>query len=1233
MTKRARYFMIGSGHESESEPDYEIKDGEVNVLLPSISDTEIDKLYISFSDLDPKQKQFKGSKREYVANVTMLITKNIVHVTANSPYNFPNKKNLVGGMTRDDDDEDEEDDVVAPEDIPIQVSEVDENDIDEEDNEDDEDDEDFDEDDIGIEEDITTRLTSKNIYDEYKVALGNFLVRSENLRSEEQYDKYMSRVFPKIDDETIKAIKSDAKDIYTPAAFKVVDDISNLPVRLKEISRTDEGGLIEDPLDIEFRMYFDRVLKSPVLKAMDIEELRTQYKRLTNGMTLYYDALKAAKNKDVELQEFTSRSLNFTMYPYLTDFNTYNGLGTLSRRFITGAGGESLKDRQTARTAEQGKIGEFMLRSDKILMKRYGFRTEIYNIAALAFKQKIMESDALDLQDTIEDIAAVSAAAPPSDPIHVFGEVKTYANIKPTAGYQYTKQLMFVHMNNELEKNLEDGSYVPTIKISGKRIGERTMRLPEESTFGLGDNQIPHIPLFINVLNKDAWERINVPVHDTIPFTLNVDALKASSFMSDIYVGRSGDQYITLSDLMLELTPPNKFFSLTDEGRVTAIQRNQLRAFSVYRQLKNILDTIDVDDFIDDPPVAPATIKVKGKNKPNPAADKVNELITGIHEYLEDMDEEKRAKKFEKFKRGIKGITFTDKEVFYSYDFLFRNRLVKDIILNKNKAGEISRTIDMTKLNQLQTLVKGGKGKGIDVPKIFDTIFGNSLKEGIDPKVLREERRKALDLYRKPQVYFVEPTRQLKEGKMVAKADDTIDIKNIKAPTAPRFVEYLNETKSEGVGTFVNMNVSPDTFTSTWWNQWKRTMSQEKFEELAFSGIDNLYQAYYEWIRSDPSKVVSDPSMTSTSQYFGIRRRMRGRTKGEAIDWKAIVNSDDFKREIQNIETDKKQLRKELKKADSKIFKGVNKTAIKNALDDYNNLVVKGKVKTSERSGKYTAEIVRPLIAKMNKLTAAIMKLPSNVKYIPQETELPSELPSGSEPTPAPSPAAAAAIEVPVIDHVSELPKVKTIMKNETKRIQQLTPYDFVLDRLIELDSKGLIEEDDSNLVDKLGSEWSRLIGNPPYRRYETGDEEQKATYLELLKEIRMLFETYTDEINREGEEEPIEAEAAAAAAATTTVFPSNAVVPRETIEREPWEAYVTALNTMNTPEITGRMSSKDLKAFQNIVKGKDEYIYDPKKKQMRFYAKKSPQVLKQRDMFDIIEKLYTKYYVEYEEL
>jgi hypothetical protein len=711
---------------------------------------------------------------------------------------------------------------------------------------DDEDDEDFDEDDIGIEEDITTSLTSKNIYDAYKVALGKFLVRSGNLRSEEQddseekYETYMSRVFPKIDDETIKAIKSDDEDIYTAAAFKVVDDISNLPVQLKEISRTDEGGLIEDPLDIEFRMYFDRVLKSPVLKAMDIVELQTQYRRLTKGMTLYYDALKVAKTRDVELQEFTSRSLNFTMYPYLTDFSNYNGLGTLSRRFITGAGGESLKDRQTARTAEQGKIGEFMLRSDKILMKRYGFRNEIYNIAALAFKQKIMESDALDLQDTIEVIAAASAAVLPSDPIHVFGEVKTYANIKPTAGYQYTKQLMFVHMNNELEKNLEDGSYVPTIKISGKKIGERTMRLPEESTFGLGDNQIPHIPLFINVLNKDAWERINVPVHDTIPFTLNVDALKASSFMSDIYVGRSGDQYITLSDLMLELTPPNKFFSLTDEGRVTAIQRNQLRAFSVYRQLKNILDTIDVDDFIDDPPVAPATIKVKGKNKPNPAADKVNELITGIHEYLEDMDEEKRAKKFEKFKRGIKGITFTDKEVFYSYDFLFRNRLVKDIILNKNEDGEISRTIDMTKLKQLQTLVKGGKGKDIDVPKIFDTIFGNSLKEGIDPKVLREERRKALDLYRKPQVYFVEPTRQLKEGKMVAKADDTIDIKNIKAPTAPRFVEYLNETKPEGVGTFVNMNVSPDTFTSIWWNQLKITMSEEKYQDAYASSSNDL---------------------------------------------------------------------------------------------------------------------------------------------------------------------------------------------------------------------------------------------------------------------------------------------------------------------------------------------------------------------------------------------------------
>jgi hypothetical protein len=350
-------------------------------LLPDITDDEINKLYKDMIKDDPDHRKFKGSKREYVQEVYIRIKTFLLLQEAF--YNEKPGDVKTGGMRTEVEEEEEEE-------------------------------EEDDDDAAGLEEEA--KLAAE--------ALGSKYIHKKPSEGESKGD-YTSR-------NLLKYLIEDASD----EEKKTIDKLLNSPTQLYNILyRSDFTNKNKSEKTKETLRTL--IINSPT-SASDIKYAIEKFK-------IFADSFKEAiKTSTVPEDKRIQRNiLNITMYPHISDWNHYGGLGTLQLRTFFGKAED-----QAYITKLQGKYGEYLERSNIERMKRLGFIQDIYTEGKFLLRSSdVQDSDIFDLQQIEGNV------------IKALGEIKCFGDSYAPA-LQYKKMVILT----QLYSWLHDGGKEPKIK-------------------------------------------------------------------------------------------------------------------------------------------------------------------------------------------------------------------------------------------------------------------------------------------------------------------------------------------------------------------------------------------------------------------------------------------------------------------------------------------------------------------------------------------------------------------------------------------------------------------------------------------------------------------------------------------------------------------------------------------------------------------------------------------------
>lgn len=219
--------------------------------------------------------------------------------------------------------------------------------------------------------------------------------------------------------------------------------------------------------------------------------------------------------------ELAEKTLLITLYPLATNFESINGIPTQQRRVFYG-----LMQHSQFMSEEQSKVGEYLIRSNEDLMKKYGFKNDIYNEATFVFEQRLLESDIMDLQQ-IENNKIVA-----------LGEIKTFDQDDLAVKIQYSKALLII-------QSMKTGAYL--LDTNKNKI-----------MFSMKDT----VPIFMNGVDTDLMKRSDVSSRNVIPITKVYDLTEAVNKLK-LVTNNGTNLYDELASLNL-----TDYFKINKYGRI-----------------------------------------------------------------------------------------------------------------------------------------------------------------------------------------------------------------------------------------------------------------------------------------------------------------------------------------------------------------------------------------------------------------------------------------------------------------------------------------------------------------------------------------------------------------------------------------------------------------------------------------------------------------------------------------
>ncbi len=243
------------------------------------------------------------------------------------------------------------------------------------------------------------------------------------------------------------------------------------------------------------------IIKSEKITYASIEHVRGRFKKFAASF------LKAIERNTLPAAERIKRNiLNLLMFPYISDWNHYGGLGTEQLRTFAGIG----KD-QTYITNIQSKYGEYLIKADKTWMKSMGFKQDFYKEGTFLLRScDLFESDIFDLQQI------------KNNKIYMVGEVKTFFTGRPLQ-LQKTKLTIMAKIYNYV-KTPVGGAGGDELSISGHTF--------VKSNFTDAKN-IPVILFYIDQNKSRTPVRLNTT--EVIPIRIEFDGFKIIEYFKKNY--------------------------------------------------------------------------------------------------------------------------------------------------------------------------------------------------------------------------------------------------------------------------------------------------------------------------------------------------------------------------------------------------------------------------------------------------------------------------------------------------------------------------------------------------------------------------------------------------------------------------------------------------------------------------------------------------------------------------
>ncbi len=185
-------------------------------------------------------------------------------------------------------------------------------------------------------------------------------------------------------------------------------------------------------------------------------------------------------------EQIIQKVMNITLYPYIGDFTVLNGRGTEQRRLFY-----RFSEDASYLRLEQGKLGEFILKSNPGIMTDYGFTNELFTLGSFLFDiDNYLDQDIFDLQ-------RLTAAG------LRLAEVKTYFDDVAKPKFQQTKAIIAALA---LKSLTDDNVLIGGVKFDKDQLKKHG------------------IPLFFNVFDR-RLKNNTVATGEALPLSVQYDML------------------------------------------------------------------------------------------------------------------------------------------------------------------------------------------------------------------------------------------------------------------------------------------------------------------------------------------------------------------------------------------------------------------------------------------------------------------------------------------------------------------------------------------------------------------------------------------------------------------------------------------------------------------------------------------------------------------------------------
>lgn len=464
-----------------------------NKILPDISDTDIEQFYKMMTPLDANQSKFKGTKREYIYEVAIRMKlfamfQEVFNEFQQYYLTHGTKSNSKkGGMLKAPASRARfnESITVPIEDVPDLTSDVSRyrtlpqtlpN--------------------IGG-PDIGETKTEEVLRPSVGVPVGmdDAIDYPADVPASERSEQSQTEIVRRFPSRILRTITGDATgELYNTTVGSTTPLV--IYANIIKLYNTTTANVFIDPNPIDITNILDLIRE--IGFKPNVSEIKMYIKVLQNfrdGLLIYGDGITD--------RSLIDKILVITMYPFIGDFTRVNGWGTYQRRVYYG-----FADALNFRTKEQGKLGEYLVRSNERLLNRIGFSPELFSLSKMLFNQDLLESDLMDLQ--------VVRVVGRNHTIKV-GEIKTFFE-GTRLSFQLTKLMLIIQSYNQ-DKIIE---------------GANTQRYRL-----IRENDI--IPIILNSAVEESFNRSNVLLADCIPQTYIFDGIK---FFEYIQTQPGGNDWI-----------------------------------------------------------------------------------------------------------------------------------------------------------------------------------------------------------------------------------------------------------------------------------------------------------------------------------------------------------------------------------------------------------------------------------------------------------------------------------------------------------------------------------------------------------------------------------------------------------------------------------------------------------------------------------------------------------------